>query len=48
MAESKVAITSLTQLCSRLEAYTRVLMSPEGLNKQYNTRAVKFLQHHYI
>ena len=28
----EVASTSLTQLCSRLEASTGVLMSPEGLN----------------
>uniref|UniRef100_UPI00048B166C IS4 family transposase n=1 Tax=Ectobacillus panaciterrae TaxID=363872 RepID=UPI00048B166C len=40
----KVASTSLTQLCSRLEAYTGVLMSPEGLNKRFNTRAVQFLR----
>lgn len=39
-----VAQTSLTQLCSGLEATTGVLMSPEGLNQRFNTTAVEFLQ----
>ncbi|MCG7317816.1 IS4 family transposase, partial [Brevibacillus laterosporus] len=36
----KVASTSLMKLCSRLEAYTGILMSPEGLNKRFNRQAV--------
>jgi len=40
-----VAQTSLTQLCSSLEAATGILMSPEGLNQRFNTTAVEFLQH---
>ncbi|TPH08473.1 hypothetical protein EGH09_23535 [Brevibacillus laterosporus] len=39
----KVASTSLMKLCSRLEAYTGILMSPEGLNKRFNREAVQFL-----
>ncbi|PEP09871.1 IS4 family transposase [Bacillus wiedmannii] len=39
-----VAKTSLTQLCSCLEASTEVLISPEGLNQRFNTAAVQFLQ----
>src|SRR4051794_6340334 len=40
----EVASTSLTQLCSRLEASTSVLMSPEGLNQRFNPEAVAFLR----
>nr|WP_088327993.1 IS4 family transposase [Bacillus cereus] len=40
----QVANTPLTQLCSRLEAFTGVLMSPEGLNQRFNSSAVQFLQ----
>lgn len=40
-----VAQTSLTQLCSGLEAATGILMSPEGLNQRFNTTAVEFLRH---
>jgi len=40
----EIASTSLTQLCSRLEASTGVLMSPEGLNQRFNPAAVAFLQ----
>jgi Transposase DDE domain len=40
----KVASTALTQLCSRLEASTGVLMSPEGLNQRFNSTAVAFLR----
>ena len=40
----EVASTSLTQLCSRLEASTGVLMSPEGLNQRFNPAAVAFLR----
>ncbi|MGG1141289.1 IS4 family transposase [Bacillus mycoides] len=39
-----VAKTSLTQLCSCLEASTSVLISPEGLNQRFNVAAVQFLQ----
>ncbi|MEH7280366.1 IS4 family transposase [Bacillus toyonensis] len=39
-----VAKTSLTQLCSSLEASTEVLNSPEGLNQRFNATAVQFLQ----
>ncbi|PEK05674.1 IS4 family transposase [Bacillus toyonensis] len=39
-----VAKTSLTQLCSGLEASTEVLISPEGLNQRFNATAVQFLQ----
>ncbi|GMR63821.1 IS4 family transposase [Bacillus cereus] len=39
-----VAHSSLTQLCSRLEADTGISMSPEGLNQRFNPQAVKFLQ----
>ncbi|WP_431028138.1 IS4 family transposase [Lysinibacillus sp. LZ02] len=40
----EIASTSLPQLCSRLEASTGVLMSPEGLNQRFNSAAVAFLQ----
>lgn len=40
----EIASTSLTQLCSRLEASTGVLMSPEGLNQRFNPAAVAFLR----
>ncbi len=40
-----IAWTSLTQLSSRLEASTEVLISPEGLNQRFNQAAVQFLQH---
>ncbi|MES5949131.1 IS4 family transposase [Bacillus toyonensis] len=40
-----VAMTSLTQLSSCLEASTEVLISPEGLNQRFNQAAVQFLQH---
>lgn len=39
----EVASTSLRQLCSRLEASTGVLISPEGLNQRFNPAAVAFL-----
>ncbi|PMY00732.1 IS4 family transposase, partial [Pseudomonas sp. MPR-R5A] len=32
----EVASTSLTQLCSRLEALTGVLMSQEAINQRFN------------
>ncbi|MGA5716538.1 IS4 family transposase [Bacillus bombysepticus] len=40
-----IATTSLTQLSSRLEVSTKVLISPEGLNQRFNKAAVQFLQH---
>lgn len=40
----EIASTSLTQLCSRLEASSGVLMSPKGLNQRFNPAAVAFLQ----
>jgi len=40
-----VAQTSLTQLCSGLEAATGILMGPEGLNQRFNTTAIEFLRH---
>ncbi len=40
----EVASTSLTQLCSKLEASTGVLMSQEGLNQRFNSAAVTFLR----
>ena len=40
----EIASTSLTQLCSRLEASTGVLISPEGLNQRFNPAAVAFLR----
>ncbi|MGG0454632.1 IS4 family transposase [Bacillus mycoides] len=39
-----VARSSLTQLCSRLEANTGISMSPEGLNQRFNSQAVQLLQ----
>ncbi len=41
----RVASDSLVRLCSRLHAATGTLLSPEGLNKRLNTKAVLFLQH---
>ncbi|QWG51192.1 IS4 family transposase [Bacillus mycoides] len=40
-----VAMTSLTQLSSCLEASTAVPISPEGLNQRFNKAAVQLLQH---
>lgn len=40
----KVANTSLSQLCSCLEASTGVFMSTEGLNQRFNSSAVQLLQ----
>ncbi|PFV51756.1 IS4 family transposase [Bacillus cereus] len=41
----RVASDPLVRLCSRLHAATGTLLSPEGLNKRLNTKAVLFLQH---
>ncbi len=40
----KVGATSLNQLCSKLEASTGILISPEGLNQRFNSAAVTFHQ----
>ncbi|MED2693933.1 IS4 family transposase, partial [Bacillus toyonensis] len=40
-----IAMTSLAQLSSCLEASTAVLISPEGLNQRFNKAAVQLLQH---
>ena len=40
-----IAITSLAQLSSYLEASTKVLISPEGLNQQLNKGNVLLLQY---
>ena len=39
-----IASSSLTQLCSELEAATGISMSAEGLNQRLNEQAVFFLQ----
>ena len=41
----RVASDSLVRLCSQLHAATGTLMSPEGLNKRFNKKAVCFLKH---
>ncbi|HDR7761419.1 IS4 family transposase [Bacillus cereus] len=41
----QVASDSLVRLCSQLHAVTGTLMSPEGLNKRFNKKAVCFLKH---
>lgn len=41
----RVASDSLVRLCSQLHASTGTLMSPEGLNKRFNKKAVFFLKH---
>ncbi len=41
----RVASDPLVRLCSRLHAATGTLISPEGLNKRLNTKAVLFLKH---
>ncbi|WP_242311939.1 IS4 family transposase, partial [Bacillus cereus group sp. BfR-BA-01331] len=41
----RVASDSLVQLCSQLHAVTGTLMSPEGLHKRFNKKAVCFLKH---
>ncbi|MFE7913280.1 IS4 family transposase, partial [Bacillus mobilis] len=40
-----IAMTSLAQLSSCLEASTAVFISPEGLNQRFNKAAVQLLQH---
>ncbi len=41
----RVASDPLVRLCSRLHAATGTLLSPEGLNKRLNAKAVLLLQH---
>ncbi|AIY77842.1 hypothetical protein NT98_1459 [Bacillus cereus] len=41
----RVASDSLVRLCSQLHAITGTLMSPEGLNKRFNKKAVCLLKH---
>ncbi|HDR8072543.1 TPA: IS4 family transposase [Bacillus cereus] len=41
----RVASDSLVRLCSKLHATAGTLLSPEGLNKRLNRKAVLFLQH---
>ncbi|MGN4719188.1 IS4 family transposase [Bacillus cereus group sp. MYBK226-2] len=41
----RVASDPLVRLCSRLHATTGTLLSPEGLNKRLNAKAVLFLKH---
>ncbi|TKH23815.1 IS4 family transposase, partial [Bacillus wiedmannii] len=41
----RIASDPLVRLCSRLHATTGTLLSPEGLNKRLNSKAVLFLQH---
>lgn len=44
----RVASDPLVRLCSRLHAATGTLLSPEGLNKRLNTKAVLFLKHIFL
>ncbi|MEH7216548.1 IS4 family transposase, partial [Bacillus toyonensis] len=41
----RVASNPLVRLCSKLHATAGTLLSPEGLNKRLNRKAVLFLQH---
>ncbi|MDF9547300.1 IS4 family transposase [Bacillus cereus] len=41
----RVASDSLVRLCSQLHAVTGTIISPEGLNKRFNKKAVCFLKH---
>lgn len=40
----QAASTSLTQLCSFLEVFKGVLISPEGLNQRFNASTAQFLE----
>ncbi|MED0958302.1 IS4 family transposase, partial [Bacillus paramycoides] len=40
----QIATTSLTQLCSQLESSTGILLSPEGLNRRFNSASVAFFR----
>ena len=41
----RTASDSLVRLCSQLHAATGTLMSPEGLNKRFDRKAVEFLKY---
>ncbi len=41
----RVASDPLVRLCSRLHTVTGTVLSPEGLNKQFNEKSVLFLKH---
>ncbi len=41
----RIASDPLVRLCSRLHATTGTLLSPKGLNKRLNAKAVLFLKH---
>jgi hypothetical protein len=41
----RTASDSLVRLCSQLHAATGTLMSPEGLNKRFDKKAVEFLKY---
>lgn len=45
LISQRVDSDPLVRLCSRLHAATGTLLSPEGLNKRLNTKAVLFLKH---
>lgn len=45
LISQRVASDSLVRLCSRLHATTGTLLTPKGLNKRLNTKAVLFLKH---
>ncbi len=40
----QISTTSLTQLCSQLETSTGILLSPEGLNRRFNSASVAFFR----
>ncbi|MEB4815449.1 IS4 family transposase [Bacillus thuringiensis] len=40
----QIPTTSLTQLCSQLETSTGILLSPEGLNRRFNSDSVTFFR----
>ncbi|MFK4310860.1 hypothetical protein ABH957_005606 [Bacillus sp. RC242] len=45
LISQRVASDSLVRLCSQLHAATGTLISPEGLNKRFNKKAVCLLKH---
>ncbi|KFM95530.1 putative transposase for insertion sequence element IS231B [Bacillus clarus] len=45
VGQQVVASEPIVRLCSRLHAATGTLLSPEGLNKRLNAKAVLFSQH---
>ncbi|AJK38583.1 putative transposase for insertion sequence element IS231B (plasmid) [Bacillus thuringiensis serovar kurstaki] len=44
----RTASDSLVRLCSQLHAATGTLMSPEGLNKRFDKKAVEFLKYIFL